>query len=278
MKKTMIALMATALLAVGLTVQAQTNVPAPNPVVIVTPAPAPNAFANLNATSIQALLANGIITIGQPSTINGVTGIVNVNSNGVYVITVLGSDVPNGSLTYTPPNTTSSAIAEAEAMLRANNPTNRGYYGTNELVVRLAADYLQNSGQAVVEIGLEKYGLLKSMPQFGIGAALFQGTRAGYSGTAGACGFVDYRKILGDVSLQVGLGGGYDNWNRKFMALVKLDLELRQNTNIGEFVRVAYAYEPGSLSNSSLGGLIIGGGINYSFRDFNVFGLGIGGS
>src|ERR1017187_8632792 len=113
-----------ALLSIGFTSQAQTNVPAPNQVVVVIPAPATaqTPFTSLSADSISTFLANGIITIGQPATIGGVTGVVNVNSNGIYVITVLGSNVPNGSLTYTPPNTLQGVASEAASMMRANNP------------------------------------------------------------------------------------------------------------------------------------------------------------
>jgi hypothetical protein len=180
-------------------------------------------------------------------------------------------------LTYTPPNTLAGVASEAQSMMRANNPTNSGYYGTNELVARLGAVYLQNSGQAAIEIGVEKYGWLKFIsPNLGVGAALFQGNKNGSSGTAGAVGFVDYRKVIGDVSLQIGAGGGYDNWNRSIMGVVKMDLELRQSHNIGEYVRVGYALEPGGIANSSKGGLIVGGGINYSFKDFNLLGIGGG--
>lgn len=220
----------------------------------------------LSATSITALLKDGVITIGQPVTIKGQTFIVNTNSDGIYVITTIGV---NGSATVTPPTTPQEALQQAQALIAANNPTNSTFYGTNELVARVGAVYLQNSGQAVIEIGIEKYGLMKSMPQLGLGAALFQGNNNGKSGTAGACGFVDYRKIIGDVSAQVGIGGGYDNWNASAMGVVKADVELRQNNHIGEFVGVGYALEKaafgGNSATANKGGLMVRGGVNYAF-------------
>ena len=216
---------------------------------------------SISLSSALSLLKDGIITIGQPATVNGVTVLVTTNAAGNYVIAVSSA---NGSATVTPPTTPSQALSQAQGMIAANNPTNSGYYGTNELVGRVGAVYLQNSGQAVVEIGVEKYGLLKSVPQIGVGGALFQGNAGGKSGTAGAVGFVDYRKIIGDVSAQVGVGGGYDNWNSSAMGVIKADVELRQNAHLGEYVGVGYALEKGSI-NSDKGGLMVRGGVNYAF-------------
>jgi hypothetical protein len=226
------------MLAIGFTAQAQT----------------------LSLSSIQSLFKDGVITIGQPVTIKGQTFLVTTNADGSYVIFTTGI---GGTATVTPPTTPAEALSQAQAMVAANNPTNASYYGTNELVGRVGAAYLQNSGQAVVEIGVEKYGLLKVMPQIGVGAALFQGNKSGQSGTAGAVGFADYRKVIGDVSAQVGVGGGYDNWNNDFMGVVKADIELRQNSHVGEYVGVGYALEPGHLNDR--GGLIVRGGVNYAF-------------
>jgi len=219
----------------------------------------------ISASSITALLNDGIIKVGQPFSIKGVTVLVNTNADGVFVITV---NTPNGDVTVTPPTTTSEALERAQAMIAANNPTNKDYYGEKELVGRVGAVYLQNSGQAVVEIGVEKYGLLKAAPQLGLGAALFQGNNQGKPGTAGACGFLDYRKIIGDCSAQIGIGGGYDNWNSSAMGVVKVDVELRQNKHIGEFVGVGYAIEADTFKSGNAdnkGGLMVRGGINYAF-------------
>lgn len=219
------------------------------------------------ADSITAMLKDGFITIGEPVTIKGQTFTVNTNSDGVYVISTSGV---NGSATVTPPNTISLSVAQMQALVAANNPTNYGFYGTNELVARVGVVYLQNSGQAVVEIGVEKYGLLSFVsPKVGIGAAIFQGNNAGQSGTAGGVAFLDYRKIIGDVSAQAGLGGGYDNWNKSWMGVVKFDVELRQNPHIGEYVGIGYAVEKGAFGGNSAiankGGLMVRGGINYAF-------------
>jgi hypothetical protein len=264
MKKTMIALMAAEIFAVGLTVQAQTNVPAPNPVVVVTPAPNPVAALSIN--TITTLLQNGIITIGQPTTltINGQTQTFTVNTNpaGLYVISTSGSA---GTATVTQPTTTAEVFAQMQSMIANNNPTNRDYYGTNELVARVGAIYLQNSGQAAIEIGVEKYGLFKSLPQFGIGAALFQGNKQGQSATAGAIGFIDYRYIIGDVSAQIGLGGGYDNWNKCPIGVVKFDIEYRMSPHMGTYVGLGYGLEQGSINNSQKGGLMARAGANWSF-------------
>ena len=215
--------------------------------------------------SAEVLLKDGLITVGQPATINGQTFVITTNASGGYVIFTQG---PAGTATVTPPTTTAEALAQAQAMVNANNVSNKAFYGTNELVARVGAVYLQNYGQSVVELGVEKYGLIKSVPQFGFGAALFQGNRGGQSATAGGIGFLDYRKVIGDVSAQAGLGGGYDNWSQQALGVVKFDIELRQNAHLGEYVGVAYGLEKG-FSNASTGngggGLMVRGGINYAF-------------
>jgi len=219
----------------------------------------------ISVASIQTLLKDGIITIGQPATVNGQTFLVTTNSSGGYNIQTTG---PSGNLSVAPPTTPAAALATAQQYVNENNPTNSDFYGTNELVARVGAVYLQNYGQSVIEIGVEKYGLLPSAPQLGIGGALFQGNRNGSSATAGGCGFIDYRKIIGDVSAQIGGGGGYDNWSQQPMALVKLDIEYRQNKHLGEYVGIAYGLEKGFSNASSAGtggGLMVRGGINYAF-------------
>jgi len=217
----------------------------------------------ISASTIEALLQNGLITVGSPATINGQTFLVTTNASGGYVIASTG---PNGNLTVTPPTTLNGALSTAQGFINANNPTNADLYGTNELVARMGTVYLQNSGQAVVEIGVEKYGWFN--PNIGIGAALFQGNQNGKSGTAGGVGFIDYRKVIGDVSAQIGIGGGYDNWNSSAMGVVKADIEYRQNAHLGEYVGVGYGLEKGFSNASSAqtgGGLMVRGGINYAF-------------
>lgn len=218
----------------------------------------------ISLSSIDSLLKDGVITLGQPVTIKGQTFMVTTNASGGYVITTSG---PGGDITIAPPTSAAEALSRAQKMLADNNPLNASFYGTNEVVGRVGAVYLQNSGQAVVEIGVEKYGWFSQ--KIGLGAALFQGNKDGQSGTAGAVAFVDYRKVIGDVSAQFGAGGGYDNWNKSWMFVTKVDIELRQNAHVGEYVGVAYAVEKatfgGASATANKGGLMVRGGINYAF-------------
>jgi hypothetical protein len=225
--------------------------------------------APLNPATISALLNQQLITLGQPATINGQSFIVTTNSSGGYTVTTTG---PNGALTVTPATTLGGALNTAEGFINANNPTNASYYGTNEIVASVGAVYLQNSGQAAVDIGIQKYGLIAAWPNFSIGADLYQGNKSGQSGTAGAAGWIGYRKIIGDVSAQVGVGGGYDNWNSAGFAAVRVEVEYRQNAHLGEYVGVGYALEntaftktTAAQSSPNAGGLLVGGGIRYAF-------------
>jgi hypothetical protein len=223
----------------------------------------------LNTATITALLNQQLITLGQPATINGQTFIVTTNASGGYTVTTTG---PNGALTVTPATTLSGALSTAEQYVNANNPTNANYYGTNEIVVSVGAVYLQNSGQAAVDIGIQKYGLLSAWPNFSVGADLYQGNKSGQSGTAGGAGWIGYRKIIGDVSAQVDVGGGYDNWNATGFAAARVEVEYRQNPHLAEYVGVGYALEgtafsktTATQSSANAGGLIVGGGIRYAF-------------
>lgn len=225
--------------------------------------------APLNPATISALLNQQLITLGQPATINGQTFIVTTNASGGYTVTTTG---PNGSLTVTPATTLGGTLNTVEQYVNANNPTNADYYGTNEIVASVGAVYLQNNGQAAVDVGIQKYGLLSAWPNFSVGADLYQGNKSGQSGTAGAAGWIGYRKIIGDVSAQVGIGGGYDNWNSSGFAAVRVEVEYRQNAHLGEYVGVGYALEGTSFSKTTSsqasannGGLMVGGGIRYAF-------------
>ena len=215
--------------------------------------------------SISSMLQNGIITVGTPISINGQGFLVTTNSLGLYSVYTYGAA---GTNTVNQPTSVTGALTSMGQLFGQNDPTHANYYGTNEIVVRVAMDYLQNSGKAVIEIGLEKYGLLSSVPQLGLGVALFQGNNGGQSGTAGAVAYVDYRKIIGSVALDIGVGGGYDNWNKSAMGVVKVDIELRQGPHIGEFAGVGYAFE-GKVSGP--GGLIARAGVNYAFASLNPF-------
>ena len=129
-----------------------------------------------------------------------------------------------------------------------------------EVDARVGAMYLQNSGQAVAVLSIQKYGLF-GYSNVGIGAGILQGNNSGKSGTAGYFGEIDYRKPIGDVAAIGGLIGGYDKWEDKPFVGVKAGLEYRQSAHLGEWLDVSYAYENGNSDR----GLLIGGGITYSF-------------
>lgn len=197
------------------------------------------------------------VNIGQPFTLNGQTFIVTTNDAGQYVIISSG---PAGTITNIPPSNLQDLIHQAEGMVNANNPANKGYY-TNELEFQVGAVYAQNSGQAAAKLSIEKWGLIKSQPNLGLGAALLEGNANGQHGTAAGYGFIDYRKVIGDVSGKIGLGGGYDNLNSSFMGIVQAEIEYRMSAHLGTFVGAGYALE----KKGSDRGLLLGGGICYAF-------------
>jgi hypothetical protein len=225
-----------------------------------TVAPAPNT---ISVTSIQSLLADGVVKIGVPTTINGVTFVVSTNTAGNYVFSIAG---PNGALEYTPPTTTSGAINQAGQWIGENNPTNASYYGTNDITVRLGADYLQDNGSALIDIAVEKYGLIKSEPNLFAGADLYQGTRSGAQSTAGFDAVIGYRKVIGDVAAEFSGGGGYDVWAQRGFGIANVMVEYRQNAHLGEYVALSYLYE-GSVPSgeADMNGLGVKGGISYTF-------------
>ena len=211
-------------------------------------------FAGLS----EALANNTLIKVGVPFTLNGTqTFLITTNSAGLYVISTTG---PAGTNTFTPPHDLSSFIAQGQGIVANNNPANIGYYATNEIDARVGAMYLQNSGQAVAVLSIQKYGLF-GYSNVGIGAGILQGNNSGKSGTAGYFGEIDYRKPIGDVAAIGGLIGGYDKWEDKPFVGVKAGLEYRQSAHLGEWLDVSYAYENGNSDR----GLLIGGGITYSF-------------
>lgn len=200
-----------------------------------------------------------IVQPGVPFSLNGQTFLITTNADGQTVILTSG---PAGTNSVTPPTNTSELLEQVRQMVANNNPANISYYGTNEWVLSVGGAFAQNSGQAAAELGIEKYGLLKKLPQIGVGASLLQGNSGGKSGTAGAYAFADYRKPIGDVAFSGGLGGGYDVYNGSPMGVVKAEIEYRQNAHLGEYVRAGYAFEGGKNDR----GLIIGGGVKYAFR------------
>ncbi|MDE2096175.1 MAG: hypothetical protein KGL39_02945 [Patescibacteria group bacterium] len=215
-----------------------------------------NLQAGLGLLGVGLQVGNGQSIVGQPLVVNG-QNILVTETNGVYTITSTG---PLGSEQFTPPSTTSGSLAQFETWLQQNNAANIGYYATNEIDARVGAAYLQNSGQAVAILSVQRYGWF-GQPNVGVGLGLIQGNDAGKSGTAGEYGELDYRKPLGDVAAVGGAVGGWDEWNKKAFGGVKGGLEYRQSAHLGEWLDVIYVYEP----NAGDRGLIIAGGVSLAF-------------
>lgn len=216
----------------------------------------------ISASSITSLLNDGLVKLGVPTTINGVTFVVSTNSTGGYLFSVSS---PNGALEFAPPTTEAGAINQAGQWIGENNPTNASYYGTNDITIRLGADYLQDSGTALIDIGVEKYGLLKSQPNIYVAADLYQGTKSGVQSTAAFDCKIGYRKIIGDVAAGFDAGGGYDLWSGEGYLTGNVKVEYRQNAHLGEYVQLGYNYEFGSPAGANVGGLGVKGGITYTF-------------
>jgi hypothetical protein len=215
--------------------------------------------AQAQAPSLEQSLATIMPRTGQPFTVNGQTFLVSTNASGALTITTSG---PAGTNTVTPPTTLAGATTRAEEMVNANNPANVGYYSTNgEWDLSVGGAFAQNSGQAAAQLAVERYGFLKSLPNLSLGAAVLEGNASGQNGTAAGYAFMDYRRPIGDVAFVGGLGAGYDNYNKSFMGVAKIEIEYRQNKHLGEYVGVGYAFEGGQTDR----GLIIGGGIRYAF-------------
>jgi hypothetical protein len=70
---------------------------------------------SLSLSSIQSMLKDGVITIGQPVTIKGQTFLVTTNAAGNYVIFTQGV---GGTATVTPPTTTAEALSQAQVLRR----------------------------------------------------------------------------------------------------------------------------------------------------------------
>lgn len=201
------------------------------------------------------------VTIGQPFTLNGQTFIVTTNAAGNYVVITSG---PAGTVTNTPPTTLQGFLDRAQEIISANNPANKGYY-TNELEFQVGAVYAQNSGQAAAKLSIEKWGLLT--PNLGFGAAVLEGNANGQHATAAGVGFVDYRKVIGDVAGKIGLFAGYDNLNASPVFGPQAEVEYRMTQHLGTYVGVGFGIEKRGKTKGSAegGGMLIGGGISYAF-------------
>jgi len=210
-------------------------------------------------SSLESQLSSLLPQTGQPFTLNGQTFVIETNASGGLTIITTG---PAGTNTVTPPTTLAGATSRAEEFVNANNPANISYYSTNgEWDLSVGGVFAQNSGQAAAQLSIERYGVIKSLPNLSLGASVLEGNASGQSGTAGGYGFVDYRRPIGDVAFVAGLGAGYDNYNKSFMGVAKVEVEYRQNRHLGEYVGVGYAFE--GIQNDR--GLMIGGGIRYAF-------------
>lgn len=235
----------------------------------------PFASRAQNAASLGTINWNGMTLpaiVGTPITVNGQTLIINTNSSGGYTIMTYG---PNGTNSFTPPTTISGAEAFAESAINANNPANIGFYPTNgEWNFSVAGVFAQNSGQAAAQISLEHY----FNQNLGLGVAVLEGNQNGMNGTAAAYAYGSYRKPIGDTALIASLGGGYDNYTGKPMGIVKIEVEHRSSAHLGEFVGVAYDFEGLGQTKTAAkttiqdpSGIIVGGGIRYSFSSLNLF-------
>ncbi len=215
---------------------------------------------------IQTALSQGIISVGSTQSFGQYTVLVTTNGpGGSYNFDVV---TPQGHINFSPPTTVGGGIQQAGQWINENNPTNITYYGTNDIEVELGARYVQDNGQALIAVSIQKFGLIKSVPEISLGADLYQGTKAGVQSTAGFDGFIGYRKPIGDVAWFGEIGAGYDNWGDSAFGIAKAGVEYRQNAHLGAFVALDYAYE-GTTKNAAgavnISGLGVDGGISYSF-------------
>jgi hypothetical protein len=214
---------------------------------------------------LSALATSAALThfqVGQPFAVGSQSFLVTTNDLGQFIIVSTGTA---GTITNIPPMNQQDLLNRFTEYVAANNPANSGYYGTNDFNLKVGAIFAQNSGQAFASIGVEKFGLIKSRPEIGFGAAVLEGNASGQNGTAGFYGGILYRRIIGDVAITGGVGGGYDKYNSKPMAVLKLDLEYRHNQHLGEYVGLGYAVEQRGKGGGADRGLMIGGGIVYAF-------------
>lgn len=226
--------------------------------------PAPNlGTIQWNGMTLPAI-------VGTPITVNGQTLIIETNQMGGYTISTFG---PQGTNSITPPTTLAGVGTQVERWIQNNNTANSGYYSTNgEWDISLGAAYSQNSGQAAAVLEAERYGLIKSLPNFGLGLGVLEGNQNGQNGTAAGFALFDYRHPIGDVAFVGGLFGGYDNYTARPMGGPKVKVEYRMNPHIGSWVSVAYDIEGFGRTKTQVGttisdpsGLIISGGLTYAF-------------
>jgi hypothetical protein len=217
----------------------------------------------IKLTALTALAVFGLAwgaqaqIIGTPFQWSGGTYLISTNSSGGLVVSQITTQ---GTNTMIVPVSMDQAMQVGSQWLAQNNPANISYYSTNEIIGRVGAAYLQNSGQAVVVLEALKYGLF-GYSNIGISAGILQGNNGGKSGTAGEYAGIEYRKPIGDVAFNAGLGGGYDQWNTKPFGFVKAGMEYRQSPHMGEWLSIIYAFEKSDNSR----GLIVGAGVEGIF-------------
>lgn len=202
--------------------------------------------------------AQAIPITGTPILING-NHFLLTETNGVYTATA--TDAAGNQYSISSPKSATDALNQIETIVSENNPANTNFYSATEIEARLGGVYEQNSGEAAAVISITKWGLLPSWP-VGTEVGLLQGNQNGTSGTAGAYGMIDYRKIIGDVSAVGGIGGIYDNYNHAPGLIVKGGVEYRQNAHIGEWVDLNYALEAKGNASRGFG---FAAGLSYAF-------------
>jgi hypothetical protein len=223
-------------------------------------------LAALGLAMVSSAQTTGSITsqippvVGQTVVIAGQTYLLTY-TNGTYTAITTG---PGGAVSVSTPTSWQNAIDQIQVMVQENQPTNADFYTTNEIELRLGGVYEQNSGAGAALISATKWGLISSIP-LGFEAGLLQGNQNGTSGTAGAYGALDYRWIIGDTAAIGGIGAGYDNYNSRPFALIKIGAEHRLSKNVGAWVDLNYALEAKGNATRGFG---FAAGVSYAFSSF----------
>jgi len=125
-----------------------------------------------------------------------------------------------------------------------------------EIEVRIGGVYSQKTGDAGVLIAAEKWDLFT--PNLGVG---IESVQSGQD-QAAEFAYVSYRKLLGNTSGALFLGGGYDELNKKMMGVVGLRLEHRFSKHVGAWTSIGYGLEAHSTNGR---GMLTGAGVSYAF-------------
>ena len=130
-------------------------------------------------------------------------------------------------------------------------------FATGEIEVRLGGVYVQAQDKAATLIAAEYWGLIKSQPNLGFGAELISLSTE----TAAVFPYVAYRKVLGNTSGCVFVGGGYDYDADSGFGVAGLRLEHRTSKHVGIWASVSYEIQ----GKGGDRGIIFGAGISYAF-------------